>query len=76
MAFAIFGKYLYDDLAFTLKAYTQKESKKAFKAIEKYKNQYYFLGYIQYEFYKYLEDKNYKSKEPFLYFFAFKTRKI
>ncbi|MCV3394957.1 bifunctional anthranilate synthase component I family protein/aminotransferase class IV [Campylobacter lari] len=76
MAFAIFGKYLYDDLAFTLKAYTQKESKKAFKTIEKYKNQYYFLGYIQYEFYKYLKDKNYKSKEPFLYFFAFKTRKI
>ncbi|MCV3376394.1 bifunctional chorismate-binding protein/class IV aminotransferase [Campylobacter sp. IFREMER_LSEM_CL2194] len=76
MAFAIFGKYLYDDLAFTLKAYTQKESKKAFKAIEKYKNQYYFLGYIQYEFYKYLEDKNYKSKEPFLYFFAFKSKKI
>ncbi|WP_187153611.1 bifunctional anthranilate synthase component I family protein/class IV aminotransferase [Campylobacter peloridis] len=74
--FAIFGKYLYDNLAFTLKAHTQKESKKAFKAIEKYKNQYYFLGYIQYEFYKYLEDKNYKSKEPFLYFFAFKTRKI
>ncbi|EAH7030036.1 bifunctional anthranilate synthase component I family protein/aminotransferase class IV [Campylobacter lari] len=76
MAFAIFGKYLYDDLSFTLKAHTQKESKKAFKIIEKYKNQCYFLGYIQYEFYKYLEDKNYKSKEPFLYFFAFKTRKI
>ncbi|WP_348519237.1 hypothetical protein, partial [Campylobacter lari] len=34
MAFAIFGKNLYDDLAFTLKAYTQKESKKAFKTIE------------------------------------------
>ncbi|MCV3539309.1 bifunctional anthranilate synthase component I family protein/aminotransferase class IV [Campylobacter lari] len=74
MAFAIFGKYLYDDLSFTLKAHTQKESKKAFKIIEKYKNQYYFLGYIKYEFYKYLEDKNYKSKEPFLYFFAFKKR--
>ncbi|BEK14248.1 bifunctional anthranilate synthase component I family protein/class IV aminotransferase [Campylobacter lari] len=74
MTFAIFGKYLYDDLAFTLKAYNQKESKKLFKIIEKNKDKFYFLGYIKYEFYKYLEDKNYKSKEPFLYFFAFKKR--
>ncbi|AJC86430.1 bifunctional anthranilate synthase component I family protein/class IV aminotransferase [Campylobacter sp. RM16704] len=74
MSFVIFGKHIYNKLAFTLKAYDQKQSKKLFKIIEKYKNKYYFLGYIQYEFYKYLEDKNYKSKEPFLYFFAFKTR--
>ncbi|MCV3384065.1 bifunctional anthranilate synthase component I family protein/aminotransferase class IV [Campylobacter lari] len=74
MTFAIFGKYLYDDLAFTLKAYNQKESKKLFKFIEKNKDKFYFLGYIKYEFYKYLEDKNCKSKEPFLYFFAFKKR--
>ncbi|WP_139453432.1 bifunctional chorismate-binding protein/class IV aminotransferase [Campylobacter armoricus] len=76
MTFAIFGKYLYNDLTFTLKAYNQKESKKAFKIIEKCKNDYYFLGYIRYEFYKYLEDEKYTSKEPFLYFFAFKTKKI
>ncbi|EJD5796304.1 hypothetical protein M2L00_000944, partial [Campylobacter lari] len=55
MTFAIFGKYLYDDLAFTLKAYNQKESKKLFKIIEKNKDKFYFLGYIKYEFYKYLE---------------------
>lgn len=75
MEFAIFGKHLFTDLAFKLKAHNQKESKKAFKIIEKNQNKYYFVGYIQYEFHKYLEDKNYQSKEPFLYFFAYKTRK-
>ncbi|AJC84901.1 aminodeoxychorismate synthase, component I (aminotransferase-4 domain-containing) [Campylobacter peloridis] len=74
--FAIFGKYIYTNKAYTLKAYNQKQSKKIFKFIEKNKAKYYFLGYIQYEFYKYLEDKNYESKEPFLYFYAFKTRQI
>lgn len=73
--FCVFGNFLYYDLKFILKAYDRAKSKKAFKFIEKHKNDFFFLGFIQYEFYKYLKDKHYKSKEPYLYFFAFKKRK-
>lgn len=72
--FAIFGDFVYKNLAFKLKAYSQKQSKDIFKIIEKNQNKYYFLGYVKYEFYKYLFDKNYKSKEPFVYFLAFKEK--
>ncbi|WP_291953247.1 bifunctional anthranilate synthase component I family protein/class IV aminotransferase, partial [Campylobacter sp.] len=70
----IFGSFFYQNLAFTLQAYNQKQSKKIFKIIEKNKDKFYFLGYIKYEFYKYLKNKNYTSKEPFVYFLAFKER--
>lgn len=72
--FAIFGNYIYTNPAFILEAHNKKQSKKALCAIDKYKDKYYFVGYIKYEFYKYLFDKKYSSKEPFLYFAAYKNR--
>ena len=72
--FCVFGKFLYYDLQFTLKAHNKTQSKRIFKLIERYKKKFFFLGFIQYEFYKYFEEKNYKSEEPYLCFFAFKKR--
>ncbi|MDA3967152.1 MULTISPECIES: bifunctional anthranilate synthase component I family protein/class IV aminotransferase [Helicobacter] len=72
--FAIFGKFLYKNPKFLLQAYNQQQSKKALKIIEKYKKKYYFIGYIKYEFYKYLDSKDYTSSEPCLVFYAFKDR--
>lgn len=74
MNFGIFGDYIYHDLAFSLKAYNKKQSKKVFKIIEKNQDKFYFLGYVKYEFYKYLKDKNYTSAKPFVYFLAFKEK--
>ncbi|MCR6570304.1 bifunctional anthranilate synthase component I family protein/class IV aminotransferase [Campylobacter insulaenigrae] len=70
----IFGSFLYKNLAFTLQAYNQRQSKKVFKIIEKNKDKFYFLGYVKYEFYRYLEKQNYTSKEPFVYFLAFREK--
>ncbi|TKX30626.1 bifunctional chorismate-binding protein/class IV aminotransferase [Campylobacter aviculae] len=73
--FAVFGKYLYYDLKYILKAYNQKQSKKYFKFIEKHKEKFYFIILVDYEFYKYLQNESFKSKEAYLVFFAFKKRK-
>ncbi|EGP2596689.1 bifunctional aminodeoxychorismate synthase component I/aminotransferase [Campylobacter coli] len=73
--FAIFGKYFYYDLKFILKAYSKKQSKKYFKFVQKHKDKYYFLTLVDYEFYKYLQDKNFTSKEAYLSFYAYKKRK-
>lgn len=73
--FCIFGNFLYYDLELTLKAHNQTQSKQAFRFIEEHKNQFFFLGFIQYEFYKYIEDKSHESTEPYLYFFAFKKKR-
>ncbi|CAM2812994.1 bifunctional anthranilate synthase component I family protein/class IV aminotransferase [Helicobacter burdigaliensis] len=73
--FAIFDDYLYYELKHILKAYNQKESKQCFKFIEKNKHKFFFIGCIDYEFYRYLEDESYKSNKAYLGFFAFKKRK-
>ncbi|TKX30965.1 bifunctional chorismate-binding protein/class IV aminotransferase [Campylobacter estrildidarum] len=73
--FAIFGKYLYYDLKYTLRAYNQKQSKKCFKFVEKYKDKFYFITLVDYEFYKYLYDRHFKSKKSYLVFFVYKKRK-
>lgn len=74
--FAVFGDFLYYDLKYTLKAFNQKQSKKIFAFVEKHKDKFYFLAFFRYEFYKYLEDKHYKSTIPYCLFFAYKKRKI
>ncbi|MBZ7939362.1 chorismate-binding protein [Campylobacter sp. W0014] len=73
--FAVFGKYLYYDLKYVLRAYNQKQSKKYFNFAEKYKEKFYFIVFADYEFYKYLYDDNFKSKEAYLVFFAYKKRR-
>lgn len=73
--FAVFDKYLYYDLKHTLLAYNQKESKVCFEFIEKNKQKYFFIGCVDYEFYRYLEDEEYRSFEPYLSFYAFEKRK-
>ena len=71
---AVFGKFLYEDLAFCLEAFNLKESEKLFEKIEQLRGEFYFLGYVKYEFYRYLVDKDYQSYEPFAFFYAFKKR--
>ncbi|EHO9777217.1 hypothetical protein QTU39_001786, partial [Campylobacter jejuni] len=51
--YAVFGKYFYHDLKHALKAFNHKESKKCFKFIEKYKNDFYVLILADYELYRY-----------------------
>lgn len=74
--FCIFGKFLYYDLQKILKAYNQSQSKEVFRFIEQYKKEYFFVGFLQYEFYHYLHDSSYQSKEAYCVFYAFKQRKI
>ncbi|MFX3626506.1 bifunctional chorismate-binding protein/class IV aminotransferase [Campylobacter sp. LH-2024] len=73
--FAVFGKYLYYDLKYILRAYNQKQSKKYFNFVEKYKEKFYFIVLADYEFYKYLYNADFKSKEAYLVFFAYKKRR-
>ncbi|MDO4674274.1 bifunctional anthranilate synthase component I family protein/class IV aminotransferase [Campylobacter sp.] len=73
--FCVFGDFYYYDARFCLKARNQKESKKALNFIEKHKKKYFFVGFLQYEFHRYFEDKSYKSKEPYLFFYGFEKRK-
>ncbi|TKX34138.1 bifunctional chorismate-binding protein/class IV aminotransferase [Campylobacter taeniopygiae] len=73
--FAVFGRYLYYDLKYILRAYNQKQSKKYFNFAEKHKEKFYFIVLVDYEFYKYLYDDNFKSKEAYLVFFAYKKRR-
>ncbi|HDZ5025026.1 TPA: chorismate-binding protein [Campylobacter jejuni] len=73
--YAVFGEYFYYDLKHILKAFNHKESKKCFKFIEKYKNDFYILMLADYELYKYFQDKNFASKKAYLSIFAFKKRK-
>lgn len=73
--FAIFDNHFYYDLKCILKAKNHKESKKCFKILQKHKNKFFFICVIDYEFYEYLEDKNYKSKEEYLKFFVYRKRK-
>ncbi|MBZ7935953.1 chorismate-binding protein [Campylobacter sp. B0100352/1] len=73
--FAVFGKYLYYDLKYILRACNQKQSKKYFNFAKKHKEKFYFIVLVDYEFYKYLYDDNFKSKEAYLVFFAYKKRR-
>lgn len=71
--FCVFGNFYYYDLKHTLKACSKKEAKKVLNFIERYRDKYYFVGFLQYEFYHYF--KGHKSKEPYLFFYGFKKRK-
>lgn len=73
--FAVFGRHIYHKLKYILKAHNRNESKKCFHFIQKHKNDFYFLMLVDYEFYKYFEDKNFTSKKAYLSAFAFKKRK-
>jgi len=74
--FCVFGKFLYYDLQKTLKAYNQSQSKELFDFIEKHKDEFFFVGFLCYEFYLYLKDQTYQSEEPYCVFYAFKKKKI
>ena len=73
--FCIFGHHKYKKSILKLSARNHKEAKKLFETIEQYKHKYYFLGYVEYEFYKILQDKHFVSTEPLAYFEAFAKKK-
>ena len=73
--FCIFGHHKYKKSILKLSARNYKEAKKLFETIEQYKHKYYFLGYVEYEFYKILQDKHFVSTEPLAYFEAFAKKK-
>ncbi|MCX2682961.1 bifunctional anthranilate synthase component I family protein/aminotransferase class IV [Campylobacter sp. MIT 21-1685] len=73
--FCVFSDFFYYDLAFSLYAHNQKESQRCFTLIEKYKNTFYFILCVEYEFYHYLYSKTYRSTQPYFCCFAYKKRK-
>lgn len=73
--YAVFGKYFYHDLKHTLKAFNHKESKKCFKFIEKYKNDFYILMLTDYELYRYFQDKISQAKRLICLYLLLKKEK-
>lgn len=71
----VVGKWCYYDCAITLKAYSQKQSKELFSYVESNKHTLFFVGYVEYEFYRYLRDWSYESVKPYCVFYGFRRRR-
>lgn len=75
MESCVFGKWRYYDCAITLKAHNQKQSKELFAYIESTKHKLFFVGFVEYEFYRYLHNASYESKKPYCVFYGFRSKK-
>lgn len=71
----VVGKWCYYDCAITLQAHNQKQSKELFAYVESNKHRLYFVGYVEYEFYRYLCDWSYESVKPYCVFYGFRRRR-
>lgn len=74
--FAVFGKYRYYDLKCTLKGFNASDCKRHFAFIQRQKDKLFFIGFITYPFYKYLQDETHTSQNPCVVFYGFKRREI
>ncbi|RDU65240.1 bifunctional aminodeoxychorismate synthase component I/aminotransferase [Helicobacter sp. MIT 14-3879] len=73
--YGIFGDYLYYQKECELYAYNLSQAKETFNFIEKNKKNLFFVGYIYYEFYQYINNAALTSNEPYLFFAGFKKKK-
>ena len=71
----VVGKWCYYDCAITLQAHNQKQSKELFAYVESNKHRLYFVGYVEYEFHRYLCDEKYESTKPYCVFYGFGRRR-
>ncbi|WP_202922021.1 MULTISPECIES: bifunctional anthranilate synthase component I family protein/class IV aminotransferase [unclassified Campylobacter] len=74
--FAVFGDHIYQDFAFSFSARNYQETKTFFEKIKQYKQEYFIIICVKYEFYTYLFDTNFTSKKPYIYALCFKKRSI
>jgi len=72
----IYNNFLFSNPIAKIYAFTNTEFIDALKKIEKYKQNYYLLGYIRYEAKDIFFGKNINSKLPLLYFEIFKDYKL
>lgn len=63
--FAVFNKLALIGLKFKLYGFCLEDAQRIFECIEKNKDKYYSLVYVEYEFYKYFS--GFKSKTPLIY---------
>jgi para-aminobenzoate synthetase/4-amino-4-deoxychorismate lyase len=72
----IYNNFFFSNPIAKIYAFTTPEFIDALKKIEKYKQNYYLLGYIRYEAKDIFFGKNINSKLPLLYFEIFKDYKL
>ncbi|MDR3156599.1 MAG: aminodeoxychorismate synthase component I [Lactobacillales bacterium] len=72
----IYNKFLFSNPIAKIYAFNNIEFIDALKKIEKYRKNYYLLGYIRYEVKNIFLNKNINSKLPLLYFVIFKDYKL
>jgi para-aminobenzoate synthetase/4-amino-4-deoxychorismate lyase len=72
----IYNNFLFSNPIAKIYAFAMPEFIDALKKIEKYKQNYYLLGYIRYEAKDIFFGKNINSKLPLLYFEIFKDYKL
>lgn len=75
MESCVFGKWCYYDCVVSLKAHNQKQSKELFAYIESHKHTLFFVGFVEYEFYRYLRDESYESAKPYCVFYGFRSKR-
>lgn len=75
MESCVFGKWCYYDCVVSLKAHNQKQSKELFAYIESHKHTLFFVGFVEYEFYRYLRDESYESTKPYCVFYGFRSKR-
>lgn len=75
MESCVFGKWCYYDCVVSLKAHNQKQSKELFAYIESHKHTLFFVGFVEYEFYRYLRDESYESVKPYCVFYGFRSKR-
>nr|WP_147278837.1 chorismate-binding protein [Helicobacter canis] len=51
------------------------QSKELFAYIESHKHTLFFVGFVEYEFYRYLRDESYESAKPYCVFYGFRSRR-
>ena len=72
MKFSIFGDFLYSRPCKSFLAHSSKEFREAFDELERYRKQYFCVGFVSYEAYLAFESEDFYSSFPLLYFTAFK----
>lgn len=68
----IYSDKVFKNPVYIIKAFNNEEFKSAFAELEFLKEKYYLVGYVRYEAYKIFQNISITSKEPLLYFEAYR----
>lgn len=69
----VYADKIFENPVMVIKAFNNEEFLSAFDQLENLRNIYYLVGYVRYEAYKIFQNIQVTSKEPLLYFEAFRN---